>query len=194
MKKFTSMIISVCLSTALLASCGASSSSTSTAASSAPTKAVSSTVTASSTSAPAASSLPTEADNSKALTISTAVGAVCAIVNPVEYTVTELEYDIGFAADEVVSFAGSLTSDNNASGMILVVEAAEGKSDAVVEKLTAYRDNTANFLGNYPEFADATAAAKEGRVTAKGNYVVFAIAAAGLDYAAVDAAIETALA
>lgn len=105
----------------------------------------------------------------------------------------------GITADDYVNFVGKMSMANVSSDRLIVVEAAEGKVDAVKAALEGYRDATAASFELYLE--DQYQKALNGRVVVKGNYVVLAILgdndvilSEGVEkaYEAVDAAIDAA--
>lgn len=121
------------------------------------------------------------------------VEAATPIANPLDFNDDDLIYDMTIDKAMIDSYVGHRTGVNGASGAVLVVKTVDGNVDTVKAQLEAYCKSTAAFLANYPEFAAAQKQAEQGRVVAKGNYLVLAIAGEGTDYAAVDTAIEGAL-
>ncbi|MEG1407121.1 MAG: DUF4358 domain-containing protein, partial [Ruthenibacterium sp.] len=113
--------------------------------------------------------------------------------NPLAFTDDDLVYDMSIDKAMVDSYVGHRTGVNGASGAVLVLKTTDGNVDTVKAQFETYCKNTAAFLANYPEFAAAQKQAEQGRVVAKGNYLVLAIAGEGTDYAAVDTAIADAL-
>ena len=93
-----------------------------------------------------------------------------------------------------MEFAGQQTLTNGKPGTVLVVKAAEGKADTVKTQLEAYRDGIVATWENYKDdFPIGYEQTQNGRVVVKGDYVVLAIAGEGVDYSAVDTAIDEAL-
>ncbi|MEF9969017.1 MAG: DUF4358 domain-containing protein [Ruthenibacterium sp.] len=121
------------------------------------------------------------------------VEAAAPIANPLAFTDDDLVYDMSIDKAMVDSYVGHRTGVNGASGAVLVLKTTDGNVDTVKAQFETYCKNTAAFLANYPEFAAAQKQAEQGRVVAKGNYLVLAIAGEGTDYAAVDTAIADAL-
>ncbi len=75
------------------------------------------------------------------------------ISNQFEIAAMNIEYDFGLKAEDVVSYKGVKSNDNGDAGLVLVVEAAAGKAQDVVNQLTAYKQDQVAFYGNYAEFA-----------------------------------------
>ncbi|MEG2596608.1 MAG: DUF4358 domain-containing protein [Ruthenibacterium sp.] len=123
----------------------------------------------------------------------TDVEAATPIANPLAFNDDDLIYDMSIDKAMVDSYVGNRTGVNGASGAVLVLKTTSGNVDTVKAQLEAYCKSTAAFLANYPEFAAAQKQAEQGRVVAKGDYLVLAIAGEGTDYAAVDTAIADAL-
>ncbi len=125
--------------------------------------------------------------------IATAVSEVGDIQEPNELTEDNLVYDMGITVENVAEFSGFTTGITGNSGTIVVIKAADGKVADVQAELEAYKMVNADFLSLYPEFASAQTQAENGRIVAKADVVVLAIAGPNADYAAVDTAIEEAL-
>ena len=176
----------------LLAGCGGSASSASSAASS----------TASSEAAsPSASSEPTASvsaeENGASDAVASAVDALLEadpISNQCEIAAMNSEYDFGLQAEDVVSYKGVKSNDNGDAGLVLVIEAADGKAEDIANQLTAYQQDQVAFYGNYAEFAQAQSNVENAVIAYKDNRVVMAIASnectADLD-SAVDSALNS---
>ena len=123
-----------------------------------------------------------------------AVEASAGLTDPVDLTEEDLNYDMGLTMENIDSFAGKTENVNGASGRVLVGKAVSGKGEDVKTELQSYVTSRAEFLGNYEEFAGAKAQAEQARVVASGDYVILVMANEGMDYAAVDEAIEAAFA
>ena len=159
---------SLALSCALLAGCGSSSGSTaSSAASSEPASTVLS----------QASSIPLDANP---------------ISNQFEIAAMNIEYDFNLPAEDVVSYKGVKSNDNGDAGMVLVVEAADGKAEEVANQLTAYQQDQVAFYGNYAEFAQAQENVENAVIAFKDNTVVMVIASNECT-ADLDSAVDSAL-
>lgn len=123
--------------------------------------------------------------------IASSVQAAAGIENPLAVTDDDMLYTFALTVDNIDEYAGVYTGVTGSSGTVLVVKTKD--VDATKAELTDYCARNADLLSNYPEFATAQQQAENGRVVAKGNVVVLAIAGPDVDYAAVDSAIEAAL-
>ena len=174
----------------LLAGCGGSASSASSAASSA----ASSGAASQSASEPAASVSAEENDASDA--VASAVDALLEadpISNQFEITAMNIEYDFGLKADDVTSYKGLKSNDNGDAGLVLVMEAADGKAEDVANQLAAYQQDQVAFYGNYAEFAQAQDNVENAVIAFKDNTVVMVIASNECT-ADLDSAVDNALA
>ncbi len=131
-----------------------------------------------------------ETVENSAATIATAVADVSGIQEQKELTQDNLTFDLALTTDNIVEFSGYTTNVVGQSGTVLVIKAAEGKAADVKAELEAYKVTNADFLSLYPEFETAQAQAENGRIVAKADVVVLAIAGPDADYAAIDTAIE----
>ncbi len=77
------------------------------------------------------------------------------ISNQFEIAAMNIEYDFGLQAEDVVSYKGVKSNDNGDAGLVLVMEAADGKAEDIANQLTAYQQDQVAFYGNYAEFAQA---------------------------------------
>lgn len=126
--------------------------------------------------------------------VADAVKAVANVENPLAFSEDDLIYDFSMDMENVEEFAGVKTGVANASGTVLVVKAASGKAEDVKAALENYKNGILAVSENYKtDFPEAYEQVSAGRIVVKGDYVVLAIAAAGVDYAAVDSAIESAM-
>ena len=157
---------SLALSCALLAGCGSSSGSTASSAAS---------------SEPASLNAPFE----------TLLNAN-PISNQFEIAAMNIEYDFNLPAEDVVSYKGVKSNDNGDAGMVLVVEAADGKAEEVANQLTAYQQDQVAFYGNYAEFAQAQENVENAVIAFKDNTVVMVIASNECT-ADLDSAVDSAL-
>ena len=174
----------------LLAGCSGSASSASSAASSA----ASSGAASQSASEPAASVSAEENGASDA--VASAVDALLEadpISNQFEITAMNIEYDFGLKADDVTSYKGLKSNDNGDAGLVLVVEAADGKAEDVANQLAAYQQDQVAFYGNYAEFAQAQDNVENAVIAFKGNTIVMVIASNECT-ADLDSAVDNALA
>ena len=156
MKIRAKMILStaaVALSCALLAGCGGSSSSSAPAASSQAASSV-----ASSAVSEAASATATAEGTNGIDALDDAVNTLLdtnPISNQFEIAAMNIEYDFGIQADDITSYKGVKSNDNGDAGLVLVIQAAAGKAQNVVDALTTYQKDQVAFYGNYAEFAQA---------------------------------------
>lgn len=118
---------------------------------------------------------------------------------PMELTEEDLTIFAEIDMANVASWAGKISMANVSSDTLIVIEAAEGKVDAVKEALEGFKANRALSFERYLQ--DQFEKAEAGRVVVKGNYVVLAILGDneviindGVEkaYEAVDAAIDEA--
>lgn len=127
--------------------------------------------------------------------VASAVSAVCNIQNPKAFDQDTLVYEMGLTAEDIQEFAGERTLTNGQPGTVLVIHTAAGKAPDVQTALENYRDGVLqvneNYKADFPVGYEQTANA---RIVVKGDYVVYAVAGEGVDYADVDAAIDEALA
>ena len=192
MKLRSKMILtaaSLALSCALLAGCG-SSSSTSTASSAASSEAVpDSAVLSQASSITLGEDNSTDALNAPFETLLEADP----ISNQFEIAAMNIEYDFGLKAEDVVSYKGVKSNDNGDAGLVLVVEAADGKAEDVANQLAAYQQDQVAFYGNYAEFAQAQDNVENAVIAFKDNTVVMVIASNECS-ADLDSAVDSALA
>lgn len=161
----------------LLAGCGGSASSASSAASSA----ASSGAASQSASEPAASVSAEENGASDA--VASAVDALLEadpISNQFEIDAISIEYDFFLDADDVVTYKGIKSNDNGDAGLVLAVEAADGKVQNVIDGMKQYQQLLINNCENYPdEFAQALQNANDAIIDNNGNLVVMVVASNG---------------
>ena len=192
MKIRAKMILStaaVALSCALLAGCGGSSSSSAPAASSQAASSVASSAVSEAASATAEGTNGTDA-------LDDAVNTLLdtnPISNQFEIAAMNIEYDFGLQAEDVVSYKGVKSNDNGDAGLVLVIEAADGKAEDIANQLTAYQQDQVAFYGNYAEFAQAQSNVENAVIAYKDNRVVMAIASNECT-ADLDSAVDSALA
>ena len=116
--------------------------------------------------------------------VASAVETVAKIENPLDITEDDLTYEFGVDMDKVEEFSGQKTGVANTAGTVHDIKAA----------LENYKNGLVSVSENYQnDFPEAYQQVSDGRVVAKGDYAVLAIAAAGVDYTEVDAAIDEAL-
>ena len=179
---------SLALSCALLAGCGGSSSSSAPAASSQAASSVASSAVSEAASATAEGTNGTDALDDAVNTLLDANP----ISNQFEIAAMNIEYDFNLPAEDVVSYKGVKSNDNGDAGMVLVVEAADGKAEEVANQLTAYQQDQVAFYGNYAEFAQAQENVENAVIAFKDNTVVMVIASNECT-ADLDSAVDSAL-
>ena len=175
------------VSCALLSGCGGSSSTASSAASSAASPAAS---------APASSAVADSAENGSSDALADAVNTLLEadpISNPFEIAAMNIEYDFNLPAEDVTSYKGVKSNDNGDAGLVLVMEAADGKAEDVANQLAAYQQDQVAFYGNYAEFAQAQDNVENAVIAFNDNTVVMVIASNECT-ADLDSAVDNALA
>ena len=115
------------------------------------------------------------------------------ISNQFEIAAMNIEYDFGLKAEDVVSYKGVKSNDNGDAGLVLVLEAADGKAEDVANQLAAYQQDQVAFYGNYAEFAQAQDNVENAVIAFKDNTVVMVIASNECT-ADLDSAVDNALA
>ena len=179
--------VAATLGCALLAGCGGAASS-STASSASP--AASSVVLSQ-----AESALPDDGTNSPDA-LADEVDALLEanpISNQFEIAAMNIEYDFGLKAEDVASYKGVKSNDNGDAGLVLVLEAADGKAEDVANQLASYQQDQVAFYGNYAEFAQAQSNVENAVIAFKGNTIVMVIASNECT-ADLDSAVDSALA
>ena len=162
------MLTALALCAALLAGCGGSSSS--------------SQVGSAASSAPASSdqTAETRAGDENAAADLDAVAEKLLEANPIsnqfEIAAMNIEYDFMLAADDVVSYKGVRSNDNGDAGLVLVIQPAAGRSEAICETLETYKQDQVAFYGNYPEFGQAQANVQNAVIKGSDSLVVMVIA------------------
>ena len=118
---------------------------------------------------------------------------------PGEIPESELELIMGLSAEDYVNYAGQMCMAMVSADRVVVIEAAEGKIDAVTAALETFKQSAIAQFELY--LPDQYEKAKAGRIVVKGNYAVLVIAGynefianQGVEeaYKAVDAAIDEA--
>ena len=185
--KIASILTVAALSAAVLTGCGGSASS-------APSS-VSTAAAESPASSAAASSVVDNVENgSDALDgIYNALLEQNPISNQFEIAAMNIEYDFGLKAEDVTSYKGVKSNDNGDAGLVLVIEAAEGKAEDVANQLASYQQDQVAFYGNYAEFAQAQTNVENAVIAFKNNTVVMVIASNECT-ADLDSAVDSALA
>ena len=185
-RKLFALFTALTLCAALLAGCGGSSSAGT--ASSAPAS------EAASEAASGAAEARTGAENG-APDLDAAVSALLE-VNPIsnqfEIAAMNIEYDFMLAAEDVVSYKGVKSNDNGDAGLVLVIQPAEGRAEAICEALDTYKQDQVAFYGNYAEFGQAQANVQNAIISGSDSLVVMLIASneCTSDDAALSAAVD----
>lgn len=98
------------------------------------------------------------------------------ISNPFEIAAMNMEFDFMLAPEDVAAYKGVRSNDNGDAGLVLVIQPAEGKADAICEALETYKKDQVAFYGNYAEFAQAQTNVKNAVIVGRDNVVVMMIA------------------
>lgn len=171
-RNFLLSLTVLALCAALLAGCGSSASSSS--------EAASSEAAASSAAGAASSAEKASAEGENGTTELDDMVNKLLEANPIsnqfEITAMNIEYDFGLAADDVVSYKGIKSNDNGDAGLVLVIQPAEGKSEAICEQLESYKEDQVAFYGNYAEFAQAQTNVENAVISGRDNLVIMVIA------------------
>ena len=115
------------------------------------------------------------------------------ISNQFEIAAMNIEFDFGLQAEDVAAYKGVKSNDNGDAGLVLVIEAADGKAQDIADALTAYKQDQVAFYGNYAEFAQAQTNVENAVIAFKDNRVVMVIASNECT-ADLDSAVDSALA
>lgn len=164
------LMAALALCAALLAGCGGSSSGT---ASSAPAS------SAGSAPASQAASGARAGEENGALDLDAAAAKLLEanpISNQFEIAAMNIEYDFMLSPDDVTAYKGVKSNDNGDAGLVLVIQPAEGKSEAICEALETYKQDQVAFYGNYAEFGQAQANVENAIISGRDGLVVMVIA------------------
>ena len=172
-RNFVLSLTAVILCAALLAGCGSSSSSSAPAASS---EAASSGEASSAASTSGEAKTGSENGSADLDAIVSQLLEANPISNQFEIAAMNIEYDFGLAADDVVSYKGVKSNDNGDAGLVLVIQPAAGKADAICQQLETYKEDQVAFYGNYAEFAQAQSNVENAVISGRDNLVVMVIA------------------
>ena len=171
MKKYLALFLTMVMGASVLAGCGGSASSASSA------------VASSEASSPSASSEPTASvsaeENGASDAVASAVDALLEadpISNQFEITAMNIEYDFGLKADDVTSYKGLKSNDNGDAGLVLAIQPAAGKAQDVMDTLKTYQQDQVAFYGNYAEFAQAQSNVENAIIDGGDDLVVMVIA------------------
>ena len=140
-----------------------------------------SSVSGASASAPASSTAAPAADTAENGTadLDSAVETLLAanpISNQFEISAMNIEYDFGLKAEDVAAYKGVKSNDNGDAGLVLVIEAADGKAEDVANQLASYQQDQVAFYGNYAEFAQAQSNVENAIIDGGDDLVVMVIA------------------
>ena len=186
--KLIAIALTGALAAAVLTGCGGSSSSA------APSSVSTAEVTSPASSAAASSVVDTTENGSDALDgVFNALLEQNPISNQFEIAAMNIEYDFNLPAENVVGYKGVKSNDNGDAGLVLVVEAVDGKAEDVANQLAAYQQDQVAFYGNYAEFAQAQDNVENAVIAFKDNTVVMVIASNECS-ADLDSAVDSALA
>ena len=176
-RNFLFLLTALILCAALLAGCGGSSDDASSAASSAASAPASSAAGETRTD-DAGTAAPNNAENGsdQLSAIADQLLEANPISNQFEITAMNIEYDFGLAAEDVASYKGIKSNDNGDAGLVLVIQPAAGKSEAICEQLQTYKEDQVAFYGNYSEFAQAQSNVENAVISGRDNLVVMVIA------------------
>ena len=185
-RKLFALFTALTLCAALLAGCGGSSSAGT--ASSAPAS------EAASEAASGAAEARTGAENG-APDLDAAVSALLEanpISNQFEIAAMNIEYDYMLSPDDVAAYKGVKSNDNGDAGLVLVIQPAEGRAEAICEALDTYKQDQVAFYGNYAEFGQAQANVQNAIISGSDSLVVMLIASneCTSDAAALSAAVD----
>ena len=98
------------------------------------------------------------------------------ISNQFEIAAMNIEYDFMLAADDVVSYKGVRSNDNGDAGLVLAIQPAEGRAEAICAQLETYKEDQVAFYGNYPEFTQAQSNVQNAIISGRDDLVVMVIA------------------
>ena len=176
-RNFLFSLTALILCAALLAGCGGSSDDASSTASSAASAPASSAAGETRTD-DAGTAAPNNAENGsdQLSAIADQLLESNPISNQFEISAMNIEYDFGLAAEDVASYKGIKSNDNGDAGLVLVIQPAAGKSEAICEQLQTYKEDQVAFYGNYSEFAQAQSNVENAVISGRDNLVVMVIA------------------
>ena len=121
----------------------------------------------SSSSAPASSAAPASEPASSAAEARTGEVSRLLEANPIsnqfEIAAMNIEYDYMLSPDDVATYKGVKSNDNGDAGLVLVIQPAAGKAEAICEALETYKQDQVAFYGNYAEFGQAQSNVENGR-------------------------------
>ena len=162
------LALALTLCAALLAGCGGASSASS-ASSAAPA----------SPAAPEAASGARTGEENGGASLDAAVSRLLEanpISNQFEIAAMNIEYDFMLSPDDVVAYKGVKSNDNGDAGLVLVIQPAAGKAEAICEALETYKQDQVAFYGNYAEFGQAQSNVENAIISGRDGLVVMVIA------------------
>ena len=114
------------------------------------------------------------------------------ISNQFEIAAMNIEYDYMLSPDDVAAYKGVKSNDNGDAGLVLVIQPAEGRAEAICEALDTYKQDQVAFYGNYAEFGQAQANVQNAIISGSDSLVVMLIASneCTSDAAALSAAVD----
>ena len=114
------------------------------------------------------------------------------ISNQFEIAAMNIEYDYMLSPDDVAAYKGVKSNDNGDAGLVLVIQPAEGRAEAICEALDTYKQDQVAFYGNYAEFGQAQANVENAIISGSDSLVVMLIASneCTSDAAALSAAVD----
>lgn len=104
-----------------------------------------------------------------------------------------VENEMGLTLDNLQAYKGDVTNNQADCALVFAALCQDGKADAVLKELDAYRESMTSNL--YIEFADKVEQAKNARIVASGNYVIMVMAGVSgeVSYDDIDQAVTEAL-
>lgn len=170
--KIASFVAVAALSAAVLTGCGGSSSS-------AAPSSVSTAAAESPASSAAASSVVDNAAENGTIDLDSIVSSLLktnTISNQFEIDPISIEYDFQLKAEDIVSYKGVKSNDNGDAGLVIAVEAADGKVQNVIDGMNTYKQQLIDNCSNYPaEFAQALENANNAIIASNGNLVIMVV-------------------
>ena len=98
------------------------------------------------------------------------------ISNQFEIAAMNIEYDYMLSPDDVAAYKGVKSNDNGDAGLVLVIQPAAGKTEAICEALETYKQDQVAFYGNYAEFGQAQSNVENAIISGRDGLVVMVIA------------------
>ena len=98
------------------------------------------------------------------------------ISNQFEIAAMNIEYDYMLSPDDVAAYKGVKSNDNGDAGLVLVIQPAAGKAEAICEALEIYKQDQVAFYGNYAEFGQAQSNVENAIISGRDGLVVMVIA------------------